>query len=201
RLHRGRPRSNGRAPHQRRRLARARRHACLRPRCDRHRARRQIRRLCRPDRQSGVEQILCRRSRQDECAMTSSASTAASEPHPLTGQPVGLPVANPTGGPRPGPVTLKGRYGRLEKLRPDHWSDLWAVFAGHDHVWTYIATGGPFATASEFSAYIAMRAAADDPYAYAIVDPQDRAIGYVTLLRIVPINRAIEVGHVLYSPA
>jgi RimJ/RimL family protein N-acetyltransferase len=122
-----------------------------------------------------------------------------SEPHPITGQPIGLPV-DPTWAPRPGPVTLKGRYGRLEKLRPGHWSDLWAVFAGHDRVWTYISTDGPFADASDFSAFIAMRAAADDPYAYAIIDAQDRAVGLVTFLRITPQNRVIEVGHVLYSP-
>ncbi len=67
----------------------------------------------------------------------------ASEPHPRTGQPVGLPV-DPTPAPRPGPVTLKGRYGRLEKLRPEHAAELWAVFAGHDHVWTYIGADGPF---------------------------------------------------------
>jgi RimJ/RimL family protein N-acetyltransferase len=125
----------------------------------------------------------------------------ASEPHPVTGQPIGLPVDNSGAAPRPGPVTLKGRYGRLEKLRLDHWSDLWAVFAGHDHVWTYISTDGPFADPSEFAAFIAKRAAADDPYAYAIVDLQDRAVGYFTLLRIVPQHRVIEVGHVLYSPS
>jgi RimJ/RimL family protein N-acetyltransferase len=125
----------------------------------------------------------------------------ASEPHPQTGQPVGLPVDDPTPAPRPGPVTLKGRYGRLEKLTPAHTEDLWAAFAGHDHVWTYIAADGPFATAAEFVPYIKRRAAADDPYAYAIIDASDRAVGYVTLLRIVPEMRVIEVGHVLYSPA
>jgi RimJ/RimL family protein N-acetyltransferase len=124
----------------------------------------------------------------------------ASEAHPKTGQPIGLPVEKTGAAPRPGPVTLKGRYGRLEKLRPDHWSDLWAVFAGHDRVWTYISTDGPFADASEFAPFIAMRAAADDPYAYAIIDAQDRAVGLVTFLRITPQNRVIEVGHVLYSP-
>jgi RimJ/RimL family protein N-acetyltransferase len=129
-----------------------------------------------------------------------SESMAASEPHPLTGQPVGLLVADPKPAPRPGPVTLKGRYGRLEKLRPDHWSDLWKVFAGHDHVWTYISTDGPFVSSSEFSGFIAKRAATEDPYAYAIIDAQDRAIGYLTLLRINPPMRVIEVGHVLYSP-
>jgi RimJ/RimL family protein N-acetyltransferase len=112
-----------------------------------------------------------------------------------------LPVDKTGPAPRPGPVTLKGRYGRLEKLRPDHWSDLWKVFAGHDQVWTYIGADGPFAEAAEFSACIARRAAADDPYAYAIIDRQDRAVGYVTLMRINPPMRVIEVGHVLYSPA
>jgi RimJ/RimL family protein N-acetyltransferase len=125
----------------------------------------------------------------------------ASEPHPVTGQPIGLPVENAGPAPRPGPVTLKGRYGRLEKLRPDHASDLWAAFAGHDRVWTYISTDGPFADPDDFAAFIAKRAAAEDPYAYAIIDAQDCAVGYFTLLRIVPQHRVIEVGHVLYSPA
>jgi RimJ/RimL family protein N-acetyltransferase len=35
---------------------------------------------------------------------------------------------------------------------------------------------------------------------YAIIDAQDRAVGLVTILRITPQNRVIEVGHVLYSP-
>jgi RimJ/RimL family protein N-acetyltransferase len=123
-----------------------------------------------------------------------------SEPHPQTGQPVGLPVdTTPAKG--PGPVTLKGRYGRVEKLGPEHTGDLWSAFAGHDQAWTYISTDGPFATKAEFSAFLGKRAAADDPYAYAIVDPSDRAVGYLTLLRIEPEMRVIEVGHVLYSPA
>jgi RimJ/RimL family protein N-acetyltransferase len=123
-----------------------------------------------------------------------------SEPHPRTGQPVGLPVDRTTPALRPGPVTLEGRYGRLEKLEPRHAADLWAAFAGHDHIWTYIAKDGPFANAAEFVPFLAIRAAADDPYAYAIVDRANRAVGYVTLLRIVPDMRVIEVGHVLYSP-
>jgi RimJ/RimL family protein N-acetyltransferase len=123
-----------------------------------------------------------------------------SEPHPKTGQPIGLPV-DTTPAQRPGPVTLKGRYGRLEKLEARHAADLWQAFAGHDQVWTYISTDGPFASEAAFSAFIAMRAATDDPYAYAIIDLAERAVGYLTLLRIVPAMRVIEVGHVLYSPA
>jgi RimJ/RimL family protein N-acetyltransferase len=124
----------------------------------------------------------------------------ASAAHPQTGQPVGLPVKRTTPAPRPGPVTLKGRYGRLEKLTPEHAADLWSAFAGHDELWTYIARDGPFNDAAAFSTFLTERAASQDPYAYAIIDTADRAVGYVTLLRIVPEMRVIEVGHVLYSP-
>jgi RimJ/RimL family protein N-acetyltransferase len=98
-------------------------------------------------------------------------------------------------------VTLKGRYGHVEKLTAGHAADLWRVFAGHDAVWTYISTDGPFANFADFAAFIDKRAAAADPYAYAIIDTVGRAIGYFTLLRIEPQMRVIEVGHVLYSPS
>ena len=72
------------------------------------------------------------------------------------------------------PVTLTGRYGRLEKMEPRHAADLWSVFTGHDDVWAYIADG-PFSNETEFAEFIARRAAANDPYAYAIVEPKGRA--------------------------
>jgi len=122
-----------------------------------------------------------------------------SDTHPHTGQPIGVPVdVKPAK--RPGPVVLQGRYGRLEKLAPAHAPDLWRVFAGHEAVWTYISTDGPFVDEAEFSCFIAMRAAAADPYAYAIIEPSGRAVGYFTLMEIRPEMRVIEVGHVLYSP-
>lgn len=120
--------------------------------------------------------------------------------HPQTGQPIGAPV-DATPARRPGPVTIQGRYGRIEKLTAQHAPALWKVFAGHPAVWTYISTAGPFADEAEFSPFIAMRAAAADPYAYAIVDQADQALGYLTLMEIRPAMRAIEVGHVMYSPA
>ena len=128
-----------------------------------------------------------------------SPSEPQSEPHPDTGQPIGLPVDS-TPAKRPGEVVLQGCYGHLEKLKPTHASALWAVFKGHDAVWTYISKDGPFATESEFTVFIAMRAAASDPYAYAIVDPAGQPLGYLTLMEIRPEMRTIEVGHVLYSP-
>lgn len=120
--------------------------------------------------------------------------------HPQTGQPIGFPV-DATPAQRPGPVVIEGRYGRVEKLMPEHASDLWRVFAGHPEVWTYISTDGPFNDEAEFTPFIAKRAAASDPYAYAIVDLSGRAVGYFTLMEIRPEMRVIEVGHVLYSPA
>ena len=120
--------------------------------------------------------------------------------HPQTGQPIGAPV-DTTPAKRPGPVTLEGRYGRVEKLGAHHAAGLWTAFAGHDEIWTYISTDGPFASAAEFAAFIAKRAAASDPFAYAIIDGAGNAVGYFTLMEIRPEMRVIEVGHVLYSPA
>lgn len=119
--------------------------------------------------------------------------------HPRTGQPVGEPVAGPPGQ-RPGPITLTGRFGRLEKLAPAHAEALWEAVCGHDRIWTYSPSSGPFADAAAFTALIEMRAGQDDPYFYAIVAPQGRAVGIAALLNIRPDMRAIEVGHVVYSP-
>ncbi len=124
-----------------------------------------------------------------------------SEPHPRTSQPIGLPVERTKPAERPGPMTLKGRYGHLEKLKAEHAAELWSFFAGQDSLWTYISMDGPFADLETFSAFIAKRAASADPYAYAIIDTAGRVVGYFTLLRIVPEHQVIEVGHVLYSPA
>ena len=125
--------------------------------------------------------------------------TAPNEPHPQTGQPIGLPV-DTTPAQRPGPVVLKGRYGHLEKLAPQHFPDLWRAFAGRDDIWTYISTDGPFASEPEFAVFLGKRASAADPYAYAVIDAAGYAVGYLTLLWIEPEMRVIEVGHVLYSP-
>jgi RimJ/RimL family protein N-acetyltransferase len=123
-----------------------------------------------------------------------------SEPDPVTGQPVGLPVDVAPAQP-PGPVTLEGRYGRVERLGSRHAADLWKVYAGHDHIWTYMSSYGPFADAGAFSRWFASRLTLDDPYSYAVVDSTGRALGIATLMEIRPAMRVIEVGHIVYSPA
>jgi RimJ/RimL family protein N-acetyltransferase len=120
--------------------------------------------------------------------------------HPKTGQPVGAAVDDKPAT-RPGPVTLAGRFGHIEKLNAGHAPSLWDAVKGDDRIWTYMPSYGPFPDAAAFSAWVAARAALADPYAYAIVDSAGRAVGVFTLMAIRPEHRVIEVGHVVYSPA
>jgi RimJ/RimL family protein N-acetyltransferase len=125
--------------------------------------------------------------------------TDVSEPDQVTGQPVGVQV-DATPARRPGPVTLPGRYGRVERLAQHHDAALWKAVDGHDHVWTYMSYG-PFADFPAFSEWLAGRVKLDDPYSYAIVDRSGEAVGIATLMEIRPAMRVIEVGHIVYSPA
>jgi RimJ/RimL family protein N-acetyltransferase len=126
--------------------------------------------------------------------------TLLSELDPLTGQAVGLAVDAATAG-LPAAVTLQGRYGRIEKLSVAHAADLWAAGIGEDRIWTYVSSSGPFADASAYRDWVASRATAPDPFFYAIVDNDGRAVGTITLMSVRPDMRVIEVGHVVYSPA
>jgi RimJ/RimL family protein N-acetyltransferase len=101
----------------------------------------------------------------------------------------------------PGPVTLNGRYGRIEKLRIEHAASLWDSVQGHNAIWTYMSQYGPFAGAEEFFGWVHQRTALTDPYSYAIMSSADRCVGIATLLEIKPAMRVIEVGHIVYSPA
>ena len=114
--------------------------------------------------------------------------------------PIGPPV-DATPARRPGPVVLEGRYGRLEKLAAPHAAALWDAVRGHDHIWTYMSSYGPFADGKTFGDWVASRTTLDDPYSYAAIDPSGKAVGIATLMDIRPPARSIEVGHIVYSPA
>ena len=112
--------------------------------------------------------------------------------------PLGAPV-DPTPAALPGPVVLAGRFGRVEKLDASrHGDELWEAVRGHDRVWTYMSYG-PFADAAAFSAWLAERAELKDPYYYAVLDANGRALGVATLMEIRPAMRVIEVGHIVYG--
>ena len=125
--------------------------------------------------------------------------TTISKPDPLTGQPVGVKV-DATPALRPEPVTLQGRFGRVERLAQRHTVALWQAIKGHDETWTYMGYG-PFADEAAFAEWLASRLTLDDPYSYAIVGPSGRAVGIATLMEIRPAMRVIEVGNIVYSPA
>jgi RimJ/RimL family protein N-acetyltransferase len=119
--------------------------------------------------------------------------------HSLTGQPVGPPIDDRPAT-RPEPVTLQGRFGRVEKLAAAHAAGLWQAVQGHDRIWTYMPSYGPFAGAAAFAVWVAQRAALEDPYSYAILDAGGRALGIFALMAIRPEHRVIEVGNVVYAP-
>jgi RimJ/RimL family protein N-acetyltransferase len=128
--------------------------------------------------------------------------TLKPELHAAAGQPVGLPVADATPGPRPGPVTLQGRTGSVERLSAArHGPSLWDAVRGHDEIWTYMSAYGPFAEAGAFSTWLGEREKLTDPYYYTVLDPGGRAGGLSALMEIKPAMRVVEVGHVVYSPA
>ncbi|MCC6781086.1 MAG: hypothetical protein IT537_31320 [Hyphomicrobiales bacterium] len=87
-------------------------------------------------------------------------------PLATTGQPVG-PQVDATPARRPGPVTLSGRYGRLERLERRHAEQLWHAGAGHEALWTYMSYG-PFSDQRTFAEWLASRVPLEDPYSYAI---------------------------------
>ena len=118
----------------------------------------------------------------------------------MTELPIGPPV-DTTPARRPGPVVLEGRYGRLEKLArimPPRCGD---AVQGHDHIWTYMSSYGPFADGKTFTDWVASRVTLEDPYSYAVIDPSGDAVGIATLMDIRPAARSVEVGHIVYSPA
>jgi RimJ/RimL family protein N-acetyltransferase len=118
--------------------------------------------------------------------------------HPKTGQPIGA-IVDGKHAARPGQVGLAGRFGRIEKLNVEHAPSLWDTVKGHDRIWTYMPSYGPFPDATAFSAWVAARAELDDPYSYAIVDTVGHTVGVFAFMAIRPEHRVIEVGHVIYS--
>jgi RimJ/RimL family protein N-acetyltransferase len=117
----------------------------------------------------------------------------------MTELPIG-PVVDTTPAQRPGPVVLEGRFGRVERLQQSHCKAMWGAVKGHDHIWTYMSSYGPFPDAAAFETWVASRIALEDPYSYAVVEPSGSCVGIATLMEIRPAARSVEVGHIVYSP-
>ena len=116
--------------------------------------------------------------------------------------PVGIEL-DTTPGERPGRVTLEGRFVDLVPFDlAAHGRDLYDASSGpeNDGLWPYLWQG-PFADYESFSAHYAEAAKKDDPLLFAILDRKTgRAVGHAALMRIVPNDRVVEVGNILYTP-
>jgi RimJ/RimL family protein N-acetyltransferase len=113
--------------------------------------------------------------------------------------PVG-PTVDATPALFPGTITLRGRYGTVERLSTArHRAALWTAMRGHDAIWTYLPPG-PFFEQAEFDAYIAACEDNKERIFYAVVDVAGRAVGILSLMEIRPAMRVVEVGNIVYSP-
>ena len=113
--------------------------------------------------------------------------------------PVGAAV-DATPAPMPGAVTLKGRYGTVERLdAARHGPSLWMAMRGHERIWTYIPAATSFDEAA-FQGYIAACERNTERIFYAVVDGCGNAAGILALMEIRPAMRVIEVGNIVYSP-
>ncbi len=125
-----------------------------------------------------------------------------SSPELRSGPPVGETVStNPATRPR---RTVKtGRYISLVPLNPiRHGSSLWDETSGkeNDQLWTYMPEG-PFPNRLSFDSYLYRKTADEDPLFYAIVNADRMAVGHLALMRMEPVHRSIEVGHILFGPS
>jgi len=122
------------------------------------------------------------------------------------GQYVGDPVAGWCPRPRPEPVTLTGRYVRVEPLTSAAFSDLYAATCGPDDadLWTYRTVERPGSLAE---LWMHLAAVVDSPgdLAFALVPTEGEragtAAGIASYLRVEPAHGSLEVGGVLLGRA
>lgn len=117
------------------------------------------------------------------------------------GRPVGPDVPGWTPVEAPGPVTLEGRYCRVEPLDAErHAHQLFDEYVDSDPAdWTYMSVG-PFSAREEYREWAEGAAASADPRFYAVVDgASGDALGTVSLMRQDLANGVIEIGNIMYS--
>ena len=117
------------------------------------------------------------------------------------GRPIGPPLPEWAPASRPGPVTLEGRYCRIEPLDPARHADqLFAEFAKTDPGdWTYMSVG-PFDTREAYREWAEGAAASTDPRFYVVIDSKSGdALGTASLMRQDPANGVVEIGNIMYS--
>jgi RimJ/RimL family protein N-acetyltransferase len=105
-------------------------------------------------------------------------------------------------GAKPSRTGIAGRFAALAPLDAGlHTDALWEQLAipGSARLFDYLADE-PFPDRDTLAAALAAKAASEDPLFFAIL-VDGRAAGWAAYLRIEPRHRAIEVGHILFTPA
>ena len=118
------------------------------------------------------------------------------------GLPVGEAVSTSPAS-RPRRLCRSGQYVNLAPLSlARHGNSLWehTHSNGKERLWCYLAEG-PFPDRASFDAYLLRKTSQEDPLFFAILNPQNRAVGFESLMRIEPVHRCIEIGNILLSPA
>ncbi len=104
----------------------------------------------------------------------------------------------------PAHCAIEGRTCRLRPLDPARDTDgLYALSHGvsKEQQWAYLFTG-PYPDKASFAEHVQKIAAGTgDPIYWAVADRNDRAVGWLSLMRIERTHRVIEVGSILYTPA
>ena len=116
------------------------------------------------------------------------------------GQQVGDVVAGWTTRPRPEPVTLIGRYVRLEPLSVEHAPALHATLCnpGDEPLWTYRPTDPP-GDVPAMVELIEQHLAAPELVTFALVPSGEQAQGIASYTRIDPATGQVEIAGVLYG--
>lgn len=113
-------------------------------------------------------------------------------------------------------IVLKGQYITLVPLKLAHFSDLYINLGGpdHAHIWRYIPAG-PFSDIESFTTqlealisspiYFPFAILSSDPIHLSNQDPSrspeaETAISVIAFMNIVPSNRCVEIGSVLFTP-
>lgn len=121
----------------------------------------------------------------------------------MSGSPVG-PLVDPTPAKSPTPCVIEGRSCRLRPLDPARdAADLYDLSHGPEveSLWAYLGVG-PFADPTAFHAYVeSIATPKPDTVFWAVAGMDDRAIGWLSLMRAEPVHRCVEVGNILYTPA
>lgn len=103
----------------------------------------------------------------------------------------------------PNKALIKGTYCILKRLDQKlHSKELYNAFQQgfSEQIWTYLPYG-PFSTFEEFDHWLKEQEQSTDPLFYTILNAKNnKALGYISLMRIQPQHGVLEIGHVVFSP-